>query len=473
MNQQDRIIKEEEKPLIELPALIKGFIVVCSFLMGISLLFLPPFIVLLLFIGMCVFVAMFLDLFVAVIIFLLGAYLHPTALFPALQQLHIARNLAFFVLLIWILHIIVYKDFKITKTPQNIFVLGLAATLFIACFRYFEYSFPDYLELASKAVILYLIIANIVKTKKQILVLIGILIISGVISSGAAFFQYIHGIGLTLIGSVVRVFGTTQNPNILAAELVLIVPIAITLIINVKRVLLKFILLLCLSALLMAIVLTFSRAGMATLCIVLLLSFLQIILKGKRKVSTLIFLFIIFALIAAAVTPFIPNEYWERMGTITDTKEISIASRLDAWKLALNMIKEHPFTGVGYGLFKYEFMTAAITSADIKTKFVLYHAHNLFLHTGAEAGILAALFVLTIIYYAWIQLRRARRNLERNGEALLAGISGALEISLMAFFLVNLFSWHLDLMIFWIIIGLSVVLNNLPESKDAESGVKA
>jgi len=465
MNQTDGTLKEEEKPLIEFPALIKGFIVISSFLIGLSLLFLPPYIVLLLFTGMCIFVAMFLDLFVAVIVFLLGAYLHPTALFPALQQLHIARNLAFFVLLIWVMHIIVYKDFKITKTPQNIFVLGLAATLFISCFKYFEYSFPDYLELASKAVILYLIIVNIVKTKKQILILIGILIISGVISSGAAFFQYIHGIGLTLIGSVVRVFGTTQNPNILAAELVLIVPIAITLIMNVNRVLIKFIIFLCLSSIIMAIVLTFSRAGMATLCIVLFLSFLQIVFGGKRKAFTLLFLFVVFALIAVAAIPFIPNEYWERMGTITDTKEISIASRLDAWKLALNMIREHPFTGVGYGLFKYEFMTAAITSAEIKTKFVLYHAHNLYLHTGAEAGILSALLVLIIIGYAWIQLRRARRNLEKNGETLLAGISGALEISLMAFFLVNMFSWHLDLMIFWIIIGLAVVLNNIEESK--------
>ncbi|MFA5316562.1 MAG: O-antigen ligase family protein [Dehalococcoidales bacterium] len=472
MDRSDKILKEEERPLVELPALIKGFIIVFSFLMGLSLLFLPPYLVLLLYIGICLFVAMFLDLFVAVIIFLLGAYLHPTALFPALQQLHIARNLAFFVLLIWILHIIVYKDFKITRTLQNVFVLGLAVTLLISCFRHFEYSFQDYLELASKAVILYLIIANIVKTKKQILILIGILIVSGVISSGAAFFQYIHGIGLTLIGSVVRVFGTTQNPNILAAELVLVVPIAITLVINVKRVFAKFILSLCLGALLMAIVLTFSRAGMATLCIVLFLSFLQIILRGKHKVSTLLLLFVIFALISVAVLPFVPNEYWERMGTITDTKEISIASRLDAWKLALDMIREHPFTGVGYGLFKYEFMTAAITSADITTKFVLYHAHNLYLHTGAEAGILAALLVLAIIIYAWVQLRRAKRNFEQNGEMLLSGISGALEISLTAFFLMNMVSWHLDLMIFWIIIGLSVVLNNLPESKIAENSVK-
>ncbi len=468
MNKSEKILKEEERPLIELPALVKGFIIISSLVLGLSLLFFPSYIVLLVFIGICFFVAMFMDLFVSVIIFLLGAYLHPTALFPALQQLHIARNLAFFVLLIWILHIIVYKDFKITRTPQNIFVLGLAATLLISCFRYFEYSFPDYLELVSKAVILYLIIANIVKTKKQILILVCILIISGVISSGAAFFQYIHGIGLTLIGSVVRVFGTTQNPNILAAELVLIVPIVMALIINVRHILIKLILSLCLGALLMAIVLTFSRAGMATLGIVLFLSFLQIILRGKRKISALLFLFILFTLITLAVIPFIPNEYWERMGTITNTEEISIASRLDAWKLALNMTEEHPFTGVGYGIFKYEFLNEAIASADIKTKFGLLHAHNLYLHTAAEAGVLAMFFILAIIYYAWVQLKRARKVFEQNGEMLLAGISGALEISLMAFFLMNMFSWHLDLLIFWIIIGLSVVLNNLPESKITE-----
>lgn len=466
MNRFTRVNLEEEKPLFELPQLVKIFIIATSLLMGISLLVVPSYIVLLVFVGLCLCVAMFIDLFVAVIIFLLGAYLHPTALFPELQSFHIARNLAFFVLLIWILHIIIYKDFKITRSIQNFFVFGLATTLFISCFKYFEYSFSQYLELASKAVILYFIVVNIVKTKKQVLILIWILVISGVISSGTAFFQYIHGIGLTLVGSVVRVFGTTQNPNILAAELVLIVPILITLIIDSKKIPVKIFLIVCLISLLMGIVLTFSRAGMATLVVVVLLSLLQISFRGSRKLSRTLFFLLLVSFVAVAVIPFVPSQYWERMGTITDTKEISIASRFDAWKLALNMIKDHPFTGVGYGIFKYEFLNEAISSADIKTKFVLLHAHNLYLHTGAEAGILAMFFMLAIIVYAWIQLRRSRKALESSGEILLSGISGAMEISLIAFFLMNMFSWHLDLLIFWIIIGLAVVLDNF--EKDAK-----
>lgn len=454
-------LHSEERPLIELPALIRLIIILFSLCIGFSLLFLPWYLALFLFLGACLALAMFFDLYIAVLIFLVGAYLHPTALIPALQPLHVARNLAFAVLFVWILHIIVYRDFKIVKTPQNIFVIGLTVFLFASCFKYFEYSFPNFVELAAKAVVLYFVIVNIVKNQKQVLILIWMLILVGVISSATGLFQYSQGIGLKLVGSVVRVFGTTENPNILAAELVLIVPITITLFVNYRSFVLKTVLFCFLIVIIIGIVLTFSRAGMGALVLVLALSAIQFSFRKQNRLTAVFYSFLIILLLILAALPFIPKEYWERMQTITDTGEIAIASRLDAWKLALNMMVEHPFTGVGYGIFKYEFLNQALTSSDIKTKFVMLHAHNLFLHTGAENGILAAVFLLLIMFYSWHQLRQAKRFFRAGNDLIFSGISGALEISLIGFFVMNLVSWHLDLMIFWIIIGLSVVLNKL------------
>lgn len=461
MDAKEPLHLEEEKPLIEFPALIKIAIALFSFCIGLSLLFIPWYIALFLFLGMCLALTMFFDLYIAVLIFLVGAYLHPTALIPALQPLHVARNLAFVVLFIWLTHIIIYRDFRVIKSPQNIFVIGFTLFMLASCFQYFDYSFPDFLELTTKAVVLYFVIVNIVKNRKQILILIWMLILLGVISSTTGLFQYFQGVGLRLVGSVVRVFGTTENPNILAAELVLIVPILIALFTNYKSLVIKTVLFSFLTMIIIGIVLTFSRAGMAALLLVLALSAVQLLFRRKNRLAAIAYSFLIVLLLILVILPFIPKEYWERMQTITDPEEISIASRIDAWKLALNMMFEHPFVGVGYGIFKYEFLNQALTSSDIRTKFVMLHAHNLFLHTGAEDGIFALAFLTLIIFYSWRQLRNAKKSFSANNDLLFSGISGGLEISLIGFVAMNMVSWHLDLMIFWIIVGLSVVLNKI------------
>jgi len=469
MKNNHSVFLEEERPIIELPTLIKISLIFLCLCVGASLLFLPWYLVLFLFLGLCLGIAIFFDLYIGVLIFLAGAYLHPTAIFPALQPFHIARNLAFGILFIWLLHILIYKDFRVVKTPQNLFVLGLASALLFSSFRYFDYSFPLFIELVSKAVVLYFIIINVVRTRKQIMILLWILLMLGFISSSVGIYQYIHGTGLKLVGRITRILGTTQNPNILAAELVLIVPIIVTLFKNQRRKIIKSILLSFFVLIIMAIILTFSRAGMATLSLVLFFSFIRFIFGNRKRLTAIVYSFFIFLVAILIIFPFIPQEYWGRMRTITDLEEISIASRLEAWRLAFDMILEHPLLGVGFGAFKYEFFTQALMSADIKTRFVMLHAHNLYLHTGAEAGILAFSFLLIIIFYAWKQLRKARYLFREKGDMLFSGISGALEISLIGFFIMNMVSWHLDLLIFWIIIGFAVVLNKLSLQSEAVS----
>ncbi len=465
MDKRDKVFLEEERALVELPAILKAGLVLFAVLVGVSLLFFPWNIVLFLFIGLCLIVGIFFNLYVGVIVFLVGAYLHPTALFPALQPFHIARNLSFLVMLIWLFHITVYKDFRLVRTPQNFFVMGLALTLLFSCFRYFEYSFPIFIEIMSKALVLYFIITNIVKTQKKVLIIIGVLILLGTISSCVGFYQYINGIGLKLVGDTVRIFGTTQNPNTLAAELVLIVPIIAALFKNVKLKSIKAILLISLGIIITAIILTFSRAGMVTLLIVLALSFTRFMFPDKKPLIAILFSLLVISLVVLLVLPLVPQEYLSRMKTITHLEEISIASRLEAWRLAAKSMFENPFIGVGFGVFKYAFLTQALTSPDMKTKFILLHAHNMYLHVGAEAGVFAFIFLLSIIFYAWRQLKKASIFFMQNNNPMFSNLATALEISLTGFFLMNMFSWHLDLLIFWILIAISCVLKELSISK--------
>lgn len=57
--------------------------------------------------------------------------------------------------------------------------------------------------------------------------------------------------------------------------------------------------------------------------------------------------------------------------------------RLDAWRLALEMIPQHPWLGTGLGTFKQIYNPADFAAPDD----LLPHAHNLWLTLAAEAGL--------------------------------------------------------------------------------------
>ncbi|MDD5644869.1 MAG: O-antigen ligase family protein, partial [bacterium] len=160
-------------------------------------------------------------------------------------------------------------------------------------------------------------------------------------------------------------------------------------------------------------------------------------------------------------TPFLPDEYKDRMQTITETREASIRTRFDAWIVAGDTIIRHPFLGVGPGVFQREFVYNAITSPGIKTKFLLLHAHNLYLNVAAESGVPAVTMLILLIYFSWKYFRKSSLVFEKKGDMVLSNISAGFEISIMGFSLMNMVSSHIEALIFWILLGISVVMMEL------------
>jgi probable O-glycosylation ligase (exosortase A-associated) len=159
------------------------------------------------------------------------------------------------------------------------------------------------------------------------------------------------------------------------------------------------------------IVATHSRGGFLALALV----YLMITMKSKYKVlglSVAVFAGILFII-------FIPEEYVERLKSITDVKEASAASRLVAWKVAFLMIKSNPIWGVGLGNFQYNYMTYAPDTL----KGYLYAtgrtgghvAHNSYLQIWAEAGSLAFIVFLILIAITLYKIRTLRKQNRRSG----------------------------------------------------------
>lgn len=72
----------------------------------------------------------------------------------------------------------------------------------------------------------------------------------------------------------------------------------------------------------------------------------------------------------------------------------SIGARLAFWPHVVEMIRLHPWLGVGYGFESFDLYTRAHYPDVLQSMRGLSHAHNIWLETAAESGIAAALVLL-------------------------------------------------------------------------------
>lgn len=81
------------------------------------------------------------------------------------------------------------------------------------------------------------------------------------------------------------------------------------------------------------------------------------------------------------------------------------SDRLDFYALTLKMIQSAPLTGHGPGSFRLNFFVISLTPRSFHGD-LHPHAHNLYLHLGAELGLLAPLAV--ILLGAWLFMKGDR-----------------------------------------------------------------
>lgn len=137
-----------------------------------------------------------------------------------------------------------------------------------------------------------------------------------------------------------------------------------------------------------------------------------------------------------------------------------LTGRLDGWRAALLMWRENPWTGVGHGAYRAEFVPARLQLALTGTRFFERHnqptfanAHNDFLEVGADLGWPGALALAWGVgVIAWAAIRRAGRApldraLFRAGLAALAVLAAGyfpFRIALVSFPALLFLAWGLD-----------------------------
>jgi O-antigen ligase len=134
-----------------------------------------------------------------------------------------------------------------------------------------------------------------------------------------------------------------------------------------------------------------------------------------------------------------------------------LTGRLDGWNAALWMIREHPWTGVGQGAYRPEFVPAMNELLDQGYQMYPQHvqpvfanAHNEYLEAVADWGLLA---IAVLAWGLWVLAGMLRRAREEPGQALAwAGVSALAVLALVYFpFRIALLAFPALLFLSWVL----------------------
>lgn len=368
-----------------------------------------------------------------VLIFLILIFICPfisSLAFPYLELIYSAGLLCFFGIYL------IYKKLSFSKLqlmlyPIILFILALIVSLVLSQDR--ANSLMESGKYIS-AILLFLVAASL--SEKDKLLTVQTIILSGLVISLLAIYQYFFGFGhvlnylsnngfsfpfaLDYLQSK-RVFIPFVTPGILGGYLAMIIPLAL---INKDKVWLVL-------PVFFALFLTMSLGAFLSLFCALLIFFCA---RGKLKKKHFFSLIGLFILIVIIFT-------WRSMAQREHVHPVfSTLMRLSYWKETLEIIKAHPLAGVGLGNFNLKMSR---------------YAHNSYLQIWAEMGLLG-LFSFVWLVYVVIKSRfiNLKQSLYNNQAACLLA---ATAVFLIHNFLDFTFFLPEVAFIWWVILGLIVV----------------
>lgn len=273
--------------------------------------------------------------------------------------------------------------------------------------------------------------------------------------------DFIHGIAIQSAIGLPRPTASFPNPNVFGIYMTALTPLVLGLTLLYFKGRKKLFMSLPLALALTGICLTLSRgAGLA-----IYLAALFLCLAGKKKLFTVILIGIL--VISPFVMPrniklWVKEINYNPILFIFDPVRVSIANN------TINMIKHHPFIGVGvntfsrnYGKYKTEQSEKYFHTPDT------IYAHNIYLQMAGETGLLG---LAAFIFFLFQVFRQGFITLNRLNDGYLKVIGLSLIASLIAFLINGLTETSLYYprvsMVFWYLIGVSLALRRLSISHE-------
>lgn len=212
---------------------------------------------------------------------------------------------------------------------------------------------------------------------------------------------------------------------------------------------------------------TYSRGGFLSIGAVSAIWFW----RSPHKLKTLFAVLIA----AALILPVLPQQFWDRMSTITapaDQRDDSQQSRLHFWQVAVAMANDRPLTGVGHAGYPRAYNQYDWTEGRFFTNRAV---HSAWFGVFAELGYPGLLLFLLIVFSAMRACRRVRLAAKRGElEGPLGAYAVAFESSLVAFIVGGSFVSFQYCEMLWHYFALTIALERVAVSEmAAQRAVKA
>lgn len=331
----------------------------------------------------------------------------------------------------------------------------------------------------------FFILLNTVKEREFIRKILVVLLISTSISIAFGFFQHYKDIEIAnnpISFTQGFINGTFKDAMSFGGYLAVLIPVILSMIFFFKGALRVFSFLVFISAIFI-LPNTGSRSGLAalSLSLVFFLGFYLISLKKQKSFSLkkIVSLGAVILLIAAVIISVLISSkdsiVYKRLDELRMSYkegglEKALAERgANRWKMAANMIKDYPLTGVGIGAFIIELPNyEEITKPSLKRS--TDSAENYFLQVGSELGIIGLFFFLWIF---WEIFKQVKSGLDKylsqdRWKYIQIGVSCGI-ISLFMIFFVHTYIGSYEIKYtFWLLVGSLFILGrngNKPESR--------
>jgi len=303
------------------------------------------------------------------------------------------QEISFYGSVLILLTLILLKktDFSF-QTPLSIpfflFLLWSFYDLFFALNK--ENSIHDIYAHLIKYFIVFYLLFNFFKTKERLLILIWTIVISTAIYSVWMMVSF-YVVSGKAFSTKLGLFMDEIPSNIIGIPTLFAMLLSIYQLTKERIVYRKIILAICLCATAIATLATQTRGTILAMFVSLLLSF-----PKNKKTITAIFLFLAVAVILMPVKDILtPHAIIDRIHIMDD--------RINAWYCFGEMLKDHPLTGIGFGMQTY-FDESLLNKYNERvpiqyrqTDFVMA-PHNLVIDIAVRVGIVGLLFFFYIIF---------------------------------------------------------------------------
>jgi O-antigen ligase len=342
--------------------------------------------------------------------------------------------------LLWLIRIVVTKNYEFVKTKLNQAILIFIGGLLISVLDIWQGDFFDGIDKILLAILFYYAVINTVNNLETIKKLTYTTIFSMLVSLGYGFYQNfvldarrVNGFSFSLsYGGLLAIFLLFAIVYLLWSDFG-----------GQKKSLLS------LMSIMMGLNLLFTLSRGAWLALLGGLASL-VWLKDKRWLIGLGIAVVILALI-------LPQPFIDRFESSFDLKNNrSNITRLKLWKGAWLIYQDHPINGVGVGYFRDEFEKnyAYLDPYNMK------HAHNNFFHFLATTGTVGFLAFCWLIWSILKYLYDQQRDLTGDwGLFVLASLGAIVVFNIQGLTEFN-FGDTETIRFFWFIIALNVVVIN-------------